>query len=49
MESHDEKGEIVETYYGPGTLLSIAAVYFGKESVRSYTAYTDCEASNVKT
>uniref|UniRef100_A0A2H1VVY2 SFRICE_007402 n=1 Tax=Spodoptera frugiperda TaxID=7108 RepID=A0A2H1VVY2_SPOFR len=32
VESHDEKGEIVETYYGPGTLLSIAAVYFGKES-----------------
>ncbi|KAF9415416.1 hypothetical protein HW555_006943 [Spodoptera exigua] len=28
VESHDENGEIVETYYGPGSLLSIAATIY---------------------
>ncbi|XP_022838087.1 uncharacterized protein LOC111365121 [Spodoptera litura] len=42
-EYSDENGKLVTEYFGPRSLLSLFEIFLGKVSLRSYTAYTDCE------
>lgn len=37
---------MVTTYYGPGSMLSVTAVFLRKAALRPYIAYTDCEVCN---
>ncbi|XP_072948799.1 uncharacterized protein [Epargyreus clarus] len=46
-EYHNEKGELLKTFVGPGELLSIA-VFLGKPSLRTLIAYTECEILYIK-
>nr|XP_049707437.1 uncharacterized protein LOC110381372 isoform X2 [Helicoverpa armigera] len=43
-EHYDETGELLITYYGPGNMLAISSVFFGRVSLSTYSTYTDCEA-----
>nr|XP_032517842.1 LOW QUALITY PROTEIN: uncharacterized protein LOC116770465 [Danaus plexippus plexippus] len=47
-EYHNYAGELTSTIYGPGNLLTSFGVFFGTVSLRTLTAYTDCEILYIK-
>ncbi|CAK1580027.1 unnamed protein product [Parnassius mnemosyne] len=42
-EYHNEKGELLKTFYQPGDMLAFTSAFFGIPSLRTYSANTDCE------
>ncbi|XP_053609987.1 uncharacterized protein LOC128674978 isoform X1 [Plodia interpunctella] len=42
-EYHNENGEVMRRFYGPGDMISVAATIFERPSIRTYIALTDCE------
>ncbi|XP_050351167.1 uncharacterized protein LOC126773950 [Nymphalis io] len=48
-EYPDEQGELVRIKYYPGELLTSFGVFFGTVSLRTLSAYTECEVLYIKT
>ncbi|CAK1580039.1 unnamed protein product [Parnassius mnemosyne] len=42
-EYHNEKGELLKTFYKPGDILAFTSAFFGIPSLKTYSANTDCE------
>ncbi|XP_030020261.2 uncharacterized protein LOC115440191 [Manduca sexta] len=42
-EYHNEEGELVKIFHSRGHMLSVKSVFLGRVSLRTYTAYTECE------
>ncbi|XP_068633507.1 uncharacterized protein [Battus philenor] len=42
-EYHDDKGELIKSFYEPGDMMAFTSVFFNKPSLRTYVAYTECE------
>ncbi|XP_063825927.1 uncharacterized protein LOC135075413 [Ostrinia nubilalis] len=42
-EYHNEKGELLRSYYEPGKMVSVSAVLLRKPSLRTYASCTECE------
>ncbi|XP_060803400.1 uncharacterized protein LOC106129229 [Amyelois transitella] len=47
-EYHNEKGDVLKRFYGPGDMISMTPVLLGKPSIRTYVAYTDCEIIHIR-
>ncbi|XP_052757633.1 uncharacterized protein LOC113519257 [Galleria mellonella] len=43
IEYHNEDGELLKTFYGPGQMVSVTSVLLGQPSQRTYTSCTECE------